>query len=102
MYSFVGRGFILEFYLFVRSCSDLRWWVRKFSAYVGQAIVDVLSLELPKAASRLADVSDRCSEVAGNVIDQCVSLCNPRDMLPILCDVCWFRIRWYGVPVVAY
>ncbi|KAF3447064.1 hypothetical protein FNV43_RR12244 [Rhamnella rubrinervis] len=56
------------------------------SPSLDQAIVDVLSLDLPKAASTFADVSHRCLEVAGNVIDQCVSLCNPRDMLSILCD----------------
>ncbi|KAH7524583.1 hypothetical protein FEM48_Zijuj06G0134900 [Ziziphus jujuba var. spinosa] len=51
-----------------------------------QGILDVLSFELPKAAARFADISDRCLEVAGNVIDRFVSMCSPRDMLSVLCD----------------
>uniref|UniRef100_A0A803PUA7 Aberrant root formation protein 4 n=1 Tax=Cannabis sativa TaxID=3483 RepID=A0A803PUA7_CANSA len=51
-----------------------------------EATVDALSFELPKAASRFGGVSDKCLVIAGKVIDRFVSLCSPREMLPILCE----------------
>uniref|UniRef100_A0A803NMJ9 Uncharacterized protein n=1 Tax=Cannabis sativa TaxID=3483 RepID=A0A803NMJ9_CANSA len=50
------------------------------------ATLDALSFELPKAASRFGGVSDKCLVIAGKVIDRFVSLCSPREMLPILCE----------------
>lgn len=57
----------------------------------------MLSFELPKAASRFGGVSDKCLEIAGKVIDRFVSLCSPREMLPILCEVCCYGIDWNRV-----
>ncbi|PON71289.1 Glomulin/ALF [Parasponia andersonii] len=56
------------------------------SPSLSEATVDALSFELPKAASRFGGVSDKCLEIAGKVIDRFVSLCSPREMLPILCE----------------
>ncbi|XP_030506499.2 aberrant root formation protein 4 [Cannabis sativa] len=57
-----------------------------FSPSFDEATVDALSFELPKAASRFGGVSDKCLVIAGKVIDRFVSLCSPREMLPILCE----------------
>ncbi|XP_062082842.1 aberrant root formation protein 4 [Humulus lupulus] len=56
------------------------------SPSLNEATVDALSFELPKAASRFGGVSDKCLVIAGEVIDRFVSLCSPREMLPILCE----------------
>lgn len=56
------------------------------SPSLDEATVDLLSFELPKAASRFGGVSEKCLEIADKVIDRFVSMCNPRDMLSILCD----------------
>ncbi|XP_028782672.1 aberrant root formation protein 4 isoform X2 [Neltuma alba] len=56
------------------------------SPSLDQAIVDVLSFELPKAVSKFAAVSLRLSDMAISIIDQLIVMCGPRDMLPILCN----------------
>lgn len=49
--------------------------------------VDALSLELPKVVIRFASLSDKCEEIAGNIIKHLVGICSPRDMLAVLCEV---------------
>lgn len=71
--------FLINFQVGSHYFLDLLWRV--------QAIVDSLSFELPKAAARFAGFSDRCLEIADSVVDRFVSICNPRDMLSILCEV---------------
>lgn len=39
------------------------------------------------AVSKFGGVSERCLEVAESIIDRFISLCSPRDMLSILCEV---------------
>ncbi|KAM4122662.1 hypothetical protein ACB094_01G101500 [Castanea mollissima] len=51
-----------------------------------QEVIDALSLVLPKTVAKFACVSDRCLEIADSVIDRFVAMCNPRDMLSILCE----------------
>lgn len=55
---------------------------------VWQEVIDALSLVLPKTVAKFACVSDRCLEIADSVIDRFIAMCNPRDMLSILCEVC--------------
>ncbi|KAJ8751789.1 hypothetical protein K2173_025975 [Erythroxylum novogranatense] len=57
-----------------------------FSPSLDQTVRDVFSLELPKAVSCFAGLSDRCLEIADNIIDVLITTSNPRDMLPILCE----------------
>ena len=52
-----------------------------------QMAVEALSLELPKVVIRFASLSDKCEEIAGNIIKRLVSICSPRDMLAVLCEV---------------
>jgi hypothetical protein len=59
---------------------------------VWQTVIDMLAFELPTAVSKFAVVSDRCLETANCVIDRFVAMCSPRDMLPILCEVCCLEI----------
>ncbi|KAK9032191.1 hypothetical protein V6N11_056469 [Hibiscus sabdariffa] len=49
-------------------------------------ILDALSFELPKSASKFAGISPQCLEIADNVVRQFIQTCSPRDMLSILCE----------------
>ncbi|GMI95094.1 ABERRANT LATERAL ROOT FORMATION 4 [Hibiscus trionum] len=49
-------------------------------------IMDALSFELPKSASKFAGISPLCLEIADAVVRQFIQKCNPRDMLSILCE----------------
>ncbi|KAK8610188.1 hypothetical protein V6N13_081355 [Hibiscus sabdariffa] len=49
-------------------------------------IMDALSFELPKSASKFAGISPQCLEIADNVVHQFIRKCSPRDMLSILCE----------------
>lgn len=76
------------------------------SPSVDQAVVDALSLELPKAVSRFAFLSQRCLEIAESVIDRFVESCSPRDMLTILCEALdspnkTFKAPGYFVPLLS-
>lgn len=51
-----------------------------------QGTIDVFSFDLPKAVSKFVGVG-RCMEIVDNIIDRFVSMCSPRDMLSILCEV---------------
>lgn len=52
-----------------------------------QMAVEALSLEFPKVVCRFVSLSDKCEEIAGNIIKHLVGICSPRDMLTILCEV---------------
>lgn len=76
------------------------------SPSLDEATVDLLSFELPKAASRFGGVSEKCLEIADKVIDRFVSVCNPRDMLSILCDALassgeMIKVPSYFVPLLS-
>ncbi|KAE8687468.1 Aberrant lateral root formation 4 [Hibiscus syriacus] len=49
-------------------------------------IIDALSFELPKSASKFAGISPQCLEVADNVIRQFIQTSSPRDMLSVICE----------------
>ncbi|KAK1276612.1 Aberrant root formation protein 4 [Acorus gramineus] len=51
-----------------------------------QMVIDVISLELPKAVAKLGGLSGECREVAESVINRLVSMCSPRDMVTAICD----------------
>ncbi|KAI4316372.1 hypothetical protein L6164_024357 [Bauhinia variegata] len=53
---------------------------------VDQAVVDVLSFELPKAVSKFSSISNRFSDMAISIIDQLIERCGPRDMHSSLCS----------------
>uniref|UniRef100_A0A2C9W4Z4 Aberrant root formation protein 4 n=1 Tax=Manihot esculenta TaxID=3983 RepID=A0A2C9W4Z4_MANES len=55
------------------------------SATLDQEVIDALSFELPKVASKFAGLSSRCLEIADGIIDHFIAKCSPRDMLSILC-----------------
>ncbi|XP_052209685.1 aberrant root formation protein 4 isoform X3 [Diospyros lotus] len=76
------------------------------SPSVDQAVVDALSLELPKAVSRFACLSQRCLEITESVIDRFVESCSPRDMLTILCEALdspnkMFKAPGYFIPLLS-
>lgn len=52
-----------------------------------QEVIDALSFELPKVVCKFACASKRCSEIAERVVGHLVSMCSPREMLSILCEV---------------
>ncbi|KAF5748146.1 hypothetical protein HS088_TW04G00096 [Tripterygium wilfordii] len=56
------------------------------SASLDQEVIDVLSFKLPKAVSMFAGVSDSCLVTSESIIDWFIEMCNPRDMLPVLCE----------------
>ena len=58
------------------------------NSIVLQDVIDALSFELPKVISKFAGLSNRCLELAEEIVDRFVEPCNPRDMLPVLCEVC--------------
>ena len=51
--------------------------------------LDALSLVLPKAVAKLGAQMGRCRDVAAAILKFFVSNCSPRDMLSILCEVCY-------------
>lgn len=51
-----------------------------------QGTIDTLSFDLPKAVSKFIGVSG-CREIVDNIIDRFVTMCSPRDMLSVLCEV---------------
>lgn len=51
-----------------------------------QVVVDAICYQLPKSVSRFATVSERCLEMAENIIVSLVRNSNPRDMLAMLCE----------------
>lgn len=51
-----------------------------------QGTIDTLSFDLPKAVSKFVGVGG-CLEILDNIIDRFVTMCSPRDMLSILCEV---------------
>ncbi|KAJ9184066.1 hypothetical protein P3X46_007846 [Hevea brasiliensis] len=55
------------------------------SPTLDQEVIDALSFELPKVASKFAGLSSRCLEIADRIIDRFIEKCSPRDMLSILC-----------------
>ncbi|XP_020584062.1 aberrant root formation protein 4 isoform X2 [Phalaenopsis equestris] len=57
-----------------------------FSADSNQMVVEALSLELPKLVITFAPLSVKCGEIAGKIIECLVSICNPREMLSVLCE----------------
>ncbi|XP_020265679.1 aberrant root formation protein 4 isoform X2 [Asparagus officinalis] len=61
--------------------------------------VDALSLEFPKVVIRFASLSDKCEEIAGDVIKNLVGICNPRDMLSILCEALDSHINVSRAPI---
>ncbi|CAN6865716.1 unnamed protein product [Brassica oleracea] len=56
------------------------------SPQIDQDVIDALSFELPKVISKFAGLSNRCLELAEEIVDRFVVACNPRDMLPVLCE----------------
>lgn len=52
-----------------------------------QELLDALSFELPRAVSKFSGASRRFLAIAESIIHQFLVKCNPRDMLPILCEV---------------
>ncbi|KAK3437151.1 hypothetical protein EUGRSUZ_C01685 [Eucalyptus grandis] len=56
------------------------------SSPIDQELLDALSFELPKAVSKFSGVSRQFLTVAERIIRQFLVKCNPRDMLPILCE----------------
>lgn len=56
------------------------------SPQIDQDVIDALSFELPKVISKFAGLSSRCLELAEAIVDRFVVACNPRDMLPVLCE----------------
>ncbi|XP_030534088.1 aberrant root formation protein 4 isoform X1 [Rhodamnia argentea] len=56
------------------------------SSSIDQELLDALSFELPKAVSKFSGVSRRFLTIAESIIHQFLVKCNPRDMLPILCE----------------
>ncbi|KAF2538230.1 hypothetical protein F2Q68_00022949 [Brassica cretica] len=56
------------------------------SPQIDQDVIDALSFELPKVISKFAGLSSRCLELAEAIVDRFVEACNPRDMLPVLCE----------------
>ncbi|KAF3563210.1 hypothetical protein DY000_02019285 [Brassica cretica] len=56
------------------------------SPQIDQDLIDALSFELPKVISKFAGLSSRCLELAEAIVDRFVEACNPRDMLPVLCE----------------
>ena len=67
---------------------DLNLWIFPPNSMVLQDVIDALSFELPKVISKFAGLSNRCLELAEEIVDRFVEACNPRDMLPVLCEVC--------------
>lgn len=57
-----------------------------------QEVIDALSFELPKVASKFAGLSSRCLEIADGIIDHFIAKCSPRDMLSILCGVLYSNL----------
>ncbi|CAM0956617.1 unnamed protein product [Alopecurus aequalis] len=51
-----------------------------------QMAIDTLSLVLPKPVAELGARVGNCRDIAKTIIGLFVSNCNPRDMLPILCE----------------
>ncbi|KAH0458550.1 hypothetical protein IEQ34_013865 [Dendrobium chrysotoxum] len=51
-----------------------------------QMVVEALSFELPKLVIKFAPLSVKCGEIAGKIIEHLVSVCNPREMLSVLCE----------------
>ncbi|KFK37731.1 hypothetical protein AALP_AA3G021900 [Arabis alpina] len=56
------------------------------SPQIDQAVIDALSFELLKVISKFANVSRRCLQLVDEIVDRFVEVCNPRDMLSILCE----------------
>ncbi|XP_056174855.1 aberrant root formation protein 4 isoform X2 [Syzygium oleosum] len=56
------------------------------SPSIDQELLDALSFELPKAVSKFSGASRRFLAIAESIIRQFLVKCNPRDMLPILCE----------------
>ncbi|CAN6459781.1 unnamed protein product [Victoria cruziana] len=59
---------------------------RELVISLNQEVVDALSLDLPKAIVKFAEVSGECSEIVDMIIDRLCEICNPRDMLSVLCE----------------
>ncbi|CAN6695304.1 unnamed protein product [Malus baccata var. baccata] len=57
-----------------------------------KVIIEALSFELPMAVSNFGGFSDGCLEVFECTIDCFISMCTPRDMLWILCEVCGLTV----------
>ncbi|XP_059305246.1 aberrant root formation protein 4 [Lycium ferocissimum] len=76
------------------------------SPSTNQEVIDALSFELPKLVCKFALASKRCSEVAERVIAHLVTMCSPREMLPILCEALsspseMFRVPCYFSPLIG-
>jgi glomulin len=50
-------------------------------------VIDMLSMDLPKVVSMIGTLSEKCHQIAKSIIELFVSTCNPRDMIPVLCEV---------------
>ncbi|XP_060208807.1 aberrant root formation protein 4 [Lycium barbarum] len=76
------------------------------SPSTNQEVIDALSFELPKLVCKFALASKRCSEIAERVIAHLVTMCSPREMLPILCEALsspseMFRVPCYFSPLIG-
>ncbi|KAK4791861.1 hypothetical protein SAY86_022296 [Trapa natans] len=65
--------------------------LRHIAEYIGspsakEKVIDAVSFVLPKAVCKISGALQKFSAIADSIIEQLVLICNPRDMLTILCE----------------